>query len=150
MKLSKKIFILRIRILGWVIFSEDESTYRLPCLIRHHKNAYLLNKFKVSGKTNQHIQSLYVQSSLLPPTPELSVICLISFTFSCPEYISMVLLRRASLHQLLSLVCFPSQFDGVQFQGGSQKITYSFIFACAFTLWQLLHALILRRLLFLQ
>ncbi|VDK35164.1 unnamed protein product [Taenia asiatica] len=34
----------------------------------------------------------------------------------CPEYISMVLLRRASLHQLLSMVCLSNQFDGIQFQ----------------------------------
>ncbi|VDM15933.1 unnamed protein product [Hydatigera taeniaeformis] len=34
----------------------------------------------------------------------------------CPEYVSMVLLRRASLHQLLSMVCLPNQFDGIQFQ----------------------------------
>ncbi|KAH9285767.1 Ral GTPase-activating protein subunit beta [Echinococcus granulosus] len=34
----------------------------------------------------------------------------------CPEYISMVLLRRASLHQLLSMVCLTNQFDGIQFQ----------------------------------
>ncbi|KAL5111892.1 hypothetical protein TcWFU_004078 [Taenia crassiceps] len=34
----------------------------------------------------------------------------------CPEYISMVLLRRASLHHLLSMVCLSNQFDGLQFQ----------------------------------
>ncbi|KAM7541381.1 hypothetical protein Aperf_G00000021766 [Anoplocephala perfoliata] len=32
-----------------------------------------------------------------------------------PEYVSMVLLRRASLHQLLSMVCLSVHLDGVQF-----------------------------------
>ncbi|VDO15135.1 unnamed protein product [Rodentolepis nana] len=34
----------------------------------------------------------------------------------CPEYVSMVLLRRASLHQLLSMTCLPNHLKGVQFQ----------------------------------
>ncbi|VUZ52698.1 unnamed protein product [Hymenolepis diminuta] len=34
----------------------------------------------------------------------------------CPEYISMVLLRRASLHQLLSMACLSNRLEGVQFQ----------------------------------
>uniref|UniRef100_A0A5K3F716 Rap-GAP domain-containing protein n=1 Tax=Mesocestoides corti TaxID=53468 RepID=A0A5K3F716_MESCO len=41
----------------------------------------------------------------------------------CPDYVSMVLLRRACLHQLLSMVCLPSQFDGIQFRDISSPTT---------------------------
>ncbi|KAL5966400.1 Ral GTPase-activating protein subunit beta, partial [Taenia solium] len=45
----------------------------------------------------------------------------------CPEYISMVLLRRASLHQLLSMVCLSNQFDGIQFQGAAYTLVLDMI-----------------------
>ncbi|KAL7063700.1 hypothetical protein AAHC03_01681 [Spirometra sp. Aus1] len=40
-----------------------------------------------------------------------------------PEYISMALLRRAAIHQIISMVCLPLQLEGITFSDISPYIT---------------------------